>query len=179
MAGDGDLHAWLRQRGAETITHPGGTLYAHLCRVHDRQAELGLGIDVQVAGLAHAAYGTDGFDVVLLDRTERATLRGLIGERAEALVYRYAACDRRRSWRRLTDTGEVVNRFTNQVARLDRAELRPFVDLSIVNELDVIEQNPAVADKHGDYFRALFASWAPVASPAVASDARRVLSVAS
>jgi len=50
-------------------------------------------------------------------------------------------------------------------------------DLSIVNELDVVEQDPTVADKHGAYLRALFASWAPVASPRVSHDAQRVLDV--
>ncbi|MQA27458.1 MAG: hypothetical protein GEU94_18790 [Micromonosporaceae bacterium] len=179
MVANWDVYAWLRQRGAETIKHPGGTLYAHLCRVHDRLGGLGLDTDVQLAGLAHAVYGTDGFDVVLLDRTNRAPLRSLIDEPAEHLVYLYGACDRRRTWRRLADTGEFVNRFTNLVETLSRAQLRPFVDLSIVNELDVVEQDPAVADRHGAYLRALFSSWVSVASPQVTHDAQRVLGVAS
>jgi len=35
------VQAWLRERGAERIDHPGGTLYAHLVRVHDRLGALG------------------------------------------------------------------------------------------------------------------------------------------
>jgi hypothetical protein len=31
-----NMRGWLRQHGAETIEHPGGNLYAHLSRVHDR-----------------------------------------------------------------------------------------------------------------------------------------------
>lgn len=175
MGADSDVRRWLRQRGAETIQHPGGTLYAHLCRVHDRLAELGCGVDAQLAGLAHAVYGTDGFDVTLLDRNDRATLRNLIGNDAEALVYLYGACDRRRTWRELATTGEVVDRFTDQTWRLSPGQMRPFVDLSIVNELDVIEQDPSSADKHGGYFRSLFAAWAPIASPQVTSEAQRLL----
>ncbi|MET8265706.1 hypothetical protein ABZU92_17145 [Micromonospora arida] len=49
------------------------------------------------------------------------------------------------------------------------------MDLSIVNELDVIEHDPAMADQHGPYFRDLFASWAPIASEQVIRDAQRVL----
>ncbi|MGW3810698.1 DUF6817 domain-containing protein [Micromonospora sp. NPDC005113] len=79
-----DMRAWLRDRGAENIEHPGGTLYAHLCRVQQRLAELGQEPDVQSAGLAHAVYGTDGFDVALLDWTDRGQLRDLIGADAEA-----------------------------------------------------------------------------------------------
>lgn len=175
MGADSEVRRWLRQRGAETIQHPGGILYAHLCRVHDRLAELGCGVDVQLAGVAHAGYGTDGFDVTLLDRTDRDALRKLVGDDAEALVYLYGACDRRRTWRRLAMTGEVVDRFTGQAWSLDSDQIQPFVDLSIVNELDVIEQDPSTAEKYGEYFRSLFAVWAPMASPQVTDEAQRLL----
>jgi len=69
----------------------------------------------------------------------------------------------------------VHDRFTGVPGRLDGSELVPFVDLSIVNELDVIEQNPALLEKHGAYFGDLFTRWAPATSPAVAAEARRVL----
>src|SRR5262245_43991607 len=107
MSAEQDMRAWLRQRGAESIDHPGGTLYAHLSRVHDRLGRLGSAADVQLAGLAHAVYGTDGFDLVLLDPADRTTLRDLIGASPERLVYLYGACDRGRTWQRLADTGEV------------------------------------------------------------------------
>lgn len=175
MGAEQDVQDWLRRRGAGGIEHPGGTLYAHLVRVHDRLDALGCGADVRMAGLAHAAYGTDGFDVMLLDRSERATLRDLIGGYAESLVYRYGACDRRRTWDRLPDTRKVCNRFTGEVETLDPAPLRHFVDLSIVNELDVVEQSPELAGRYGAYLRALFTSWAPLASARVTLDARRVL----
>lgn len=175
MSAEQDMRAWLRRRGADTIDHPGGTLYAHLSRVHDRLGRLGSGAEVRLAGLAHAVYGTDGFDLVLLDPADRTTLRNLIGASAERLVYLYGACDRGRTWRRLADTGEVWNRFTDQVESLDPALLQPFVDISIVNELDVVEQDSAVAEKYGAYFRSLFTSWAQVASAGVTADARQVL----
>jgi hypothetical protein len=175
MSAEQDMRAWLRQRGAETIDHPGGTLYAHLSRVHDRLGRLGQGADVQLAGLAHAAYGTDGFDLVLLDPADRTTLRDIVGESAERLVHLYGACDRGRTWRRLPETGEVWNRFTHEVESPGPALLQPFADLSIVNELDVVEQDPAVGEKFGDYFRSLFTSWDQIASPQVTAEARRVL----
>jgi hypothetical protein len=175
MTAEQNVRAWLRERGADGIDHVGGSLYAHLSRVHGRLALLGLDSDVQLAGLAHAVYGTDGFDVVLLDRSERETLRDLIGPAAEVLVYRYGACDRRRTWRRLSDTRELRDRFTGAVETLGPTQLRPFVDLSIVNELDVIEQDPAIAQQHGAYLRTLFTSWARIASGQVTSEAQRVL----
>ncbi|WP_240943823.1 DUF6817 domain-containing protein [Micromonospora thermarum] len=170
-----EVRAWLRERGADRIDHPGGNLYAHLCRVRERLAALGCGLDVQLAGLTHAVYGTDGFDVALLDRTDRATLRDLVGGEAADLVYGYGACDRRRTWRRLATTGAVYDRFTGQVTTLRGEDLRSFVDLSVVNELDVFEQDPAILDKHRAFFRELFAAWTPAMSPPVATEVHRFL----
>jgi hypothetical protein len=170
-----DPRAWLRDRGADEIEHAGGSLYAHLTRVHDRLAALGLDEDVRLAGLTHAAYGTDGFAVSLLDVADRAVLRALIGGAAEEQVYRYGGCDRGHTWRALAETQLIHNRFTGHVEAPAPAQLRAFTDLSIVNELDVAEQDPEIAGKYGDYFRDVFAGWAALASPAVIAEARRVL----
>jgi hypothetical protein len=162
----------LHDRGAAAIEHPGGTLLSHLIRVHDRLGELGLAEHVQLAGLAHAVYGTDGFDTSLLALTEREVLREIAGDETERLVYRYGGCDRERTWRNLARTSEVWSRFDDRAERLDDAELRDLVDLSIVNELDVMAHSPALAARYGDYFRSLFRSWEGLASASVTIAAR-------
>ena len=167
--------AVLRARGAETIEHPGGTLLAHLIRVFERLAGHGASRALQYAGLAHAVYGTDGLDVVLLDHHDREPLQALVGPEAELLIYRYGGCDRSRTWSDLARTRQVWSRFDGSVELLAPADLRAFVDLSIVNELDVIERAPAVAERYGRYFRGLFADWRPLASPQVMADADAVL----
>ncbi|WP_067499839.1 DUF6817 domain-containing protein [Actinoplanes sp. TFC3] len=167
-----EVRAWLRDCGTETIEHPGGTLYAHLNRVHDRLAAFGHEPWVQLAGLTHAAYSTDGFDLALLDHTDRDTLRDLVGARAEGLVYRYGSCDRSGTYPALPRARQILNRWTG------RAEPLPFVtefaDLSVINELDVCDQDPAILARHGDYFRETFAGWADVLSPGVLGEMRRV-----
>ena len=164
----------LRGRGAEAIEHPGGTLYAHLERVEHRLAALGASPGLQLAGRAHAVYGTDGFDVALLSLDERPLLTEIAGEHVERTVYRYGACDRGRTWSTLAASARVWDRFTGQPEDLGDDELREFADLSIVNELDVAEQAPGFLDRHGAYFRRLTSSWTPVLSPAVATAARAV-----
>ena len=106
------LEALLRDRGAATIDHPGGTLGAHLERVERRLAALGLSRTVSSAGRAHAVYGTDGFDVRPLDDAERPLLAGIIGADAEALVHRYGSCDRRRTCDELPRSGRCCDRHT-------------------------------------------------------------------
>ncbi|MEV0564150.1 hypothetical protein [Dactylosporangium sp. NPDC050588] len=54
-------------------------------------------------------------------------------------------------------------------------DMRAWLDLSIVNELDVVEQDPAVAQQRGADFRSLFTSWAHAASAQVMAEARQVL----
>jgi len=165
----------LRARGAEAIEHPGGTLYDHLERVQHRLAALGASPRLQLTGRAHAVYGTDGFDVALLSLDERPVLAGIAGEDVERTVYRYAACDRSRTWKALADTRQVWDRFTGTSEMLSSDELREFADLSLVNELDVAEHAAGFLDEHGGYFRRLADRWAPLLSPAVAAEARRVL----
>ncbi len=175
MSAEGRLAALLRNRGAETIDHPGGTLYAHLERVQHRLAAHGATPTLQLAARAHAVYGTDGFDVTLLDLSERSMLADLISSDAEQLVYLYAACSRRQTWKALAEDGRVWDRFTGEEHDLTSDQARAFADLSLVNELDVAEHSATFLDQHGAYFRRLATSWELLLTPAVLADARRVL----
>jgi hypothetical protein len=68
----------------------------------------------------------------------------------------------------------VWDRFTGTAENLGD-ELRAFADLSIVNELDVAEHEPAFLDRHTNYFRRVTTAGAELLSPAVAEEASRVL----
>jgi hypothetical protein len=136
---------------ASGLPHPGGTLYEHLLRVERRLAEWGVAPEVQVAGRYHAAYGTDGFAPVLLDLADRGVLVELIGDRAEALVYLYASCDRVASYPRLRAGRRPAFRDRFAGADLDpgEAELSAFLDITAANELDVFEHNEELATQYG------------------------------
>ncbi|MEV6851710.1 DUF6817 domain-containing protein [Actinoplanes sp. NPDC051411] len=172
MAIDDAARAFLVEHGADAIEHPGGTLFAHLLRVRERLGSLGAPAFVQLAGLTHAAYGTDGFDRVLISWTRRDLLRAVIGEEAEELVYLYGACDRDRTWPELVTARTVADRFTGRELMLEPGLAVPFVELTIVNELDVMDHNPAILSRHGEYFRELFARWEPLISPGLAEQIR-------
>lgn len=76
----------LRARGAGSLPHPGGTLLDHLGRVRAQLDAWGASPVVQLAGLCHAGYGTDGFPVALFELPERPALAEVVGAKAEALV---------------------------------------------------------------------------------------------
>ncbi|WP_333777157.1 DUF6817 domain-containing protein [Streptomyces sp. IBSBF 3136] len=156
---------WLRAeeilsaRGAARAAHPGGTLLEHLHRVAHLLSTWGADPDVQLAGLCHAAYGTDGFDGSLLGTTERGALAELIGERAEALVYLYASCDRSAVYPRLGNGLPVDfrDRFTGREHTPAEADVRAILEITAANELDVLAHNLGLAELHGPSLYRLFA----------------------
>ncbi|WP_156934643.1 DUF6817 domain-containing protein [Pseudonocardia spinosispora] len=146
----------LLDRRADTVPHPGGTLLDHLRRVRLLLAEWGAGPTVQLAGLGHAFYGTDGFAVGLLDLPERPRLAAIAGEDAEALIYLYASCDRAATYPRLA-SGESLftDRFTGLSSTPDPAALRAFMEITAANEMDVTQHNQAIAEAHGPALKGL------------------------
>ncbi len=130
--------ALQRSLGADRVDHPGGTLLAHLRRVHALAVECHAAPRAQLAAICHASYGTDGFPHALLAGDERRRLRDVIGPEAEALVHVYGMCDRSRTYPALgMEPLPVVDRFTGDVTAIRGADLRDFAVLTIVNELDV------------------------------------------
>jgi hypothetical protein len=171
-----DMGSLLLVRGADELEHAGGSLYVHLHRVAKRLTTLGASDTLVLAGLAHAAYGTDGFPTHLFDwQNERPVLEAVIGSEAEQIVYRYGACDRETTWRDLAEHCTVTDRFTGTSEELSTADLRDFVDLTIVNELDVLDHAPDLAPKLHQFLQEQLPRWQSLASPAVLTEANRVV----
>ena len=168
--------AMLEAAGAALIDHPGGTLLAHLVRVEELLDSWGARPELATAGLCHAFYGTDGFDRALLALDERVELAGAVGEEAEALVYFYASCDRKASYRALSeDEGEFVDRFTGVRIRPSLELRRDFAELTAANELDIATVSPHMREQHGAQLSALFERWQTLLSPAALEHCHRVL----
>jgi hypothetical protein len=150
----------LASRGAAGIPHPGGTLLAHLERVHALLAEWGARPAVRLAGLCHAFYGTDGFATALGDPGRRDELVAITGAEAERLVYFYASCDRLFSYPHLAGRGgPFKDRFTGTVRRPPPPLRRDFAELTAANELDIIGVNPGLRAQLGPDLLRLFTSW--------------------
>lgn len=162
-----EVAAFLTDRGAAELGHPGGTLLAHLRRTHDVLSSWGARPALALAGLAHAAYGTDGFDHGLIDVADRETLAAVVGAEAEEIIYRYGSCER--VYRQLSaGAPEIVftDRFTGTSAPAPTSAVRDFAELTIANELDVLAHNDELRQRHGKALHRLFAACTPYASPA-------------
>ncbi|MFE5401802.1 DUF6817 domain-containing protein [Streptomyces sp. NPDC004596] len=172
--------ALLRECGAETMAHPGGTLLAHLRRVQDRLALWQARPALRLAGLCHAFYGTDGFPGALLPVTRRAELAAVIGAEAEAIVYLYASCDRGATYPGLArPDAPFHDRFTGEPHVPGPRSRRDFAELSAANELDLARLDPAFRERWGAELLALFTRLEELLSPAARLDCRTVLAPAA
>jgi uncharacterized protein (TIGR00369 family) len=152
--------AFLAARGADELPHPGGTLLAHLRRVHALLCEWQARPSVRLAGLCHAFYGTDGFPSALGDVTDRKELAAVIGEDAERIVYFYAGCDRAFSYPRLAEEGAPYrDRFTGAESDLPPRIRRDLAEITAANELDLARVNDDFRAAHGRALLDLFTSW--------------------
>jgi hypothetical protein len=147
----------LRELGAASIAHPGGTLLAHLQHVRARLATWQARPALQLAGLCHAFYGTDGFPEALLPLDRRTDLAAVIGAEAESLVYLYASCDRKATYPALHQADAAFHdRFTGRTCVPGPQSRRDFAELSAANELDLAVTDPAFRDTWGPQLLALF-----------------------
>lgn len=161
----------LEALGAKTVPHPGGTPLAHLRRVQSRLALWNARPALQLAGLCHAFYGTDGFPTALLPLDRRGELAGIIGAEAESIVYFYGACDRKVTYPTLADQGaEVRDRFTGRSHTSDTRLRRDFAELTAANELDLTDHDPAFRERYGADLFALFRRFRPLLSQAAWKD---------
>lgn len=160
-----DVEEFLLAVGALDVDHPGGSLLAHLRRTHDTLLSWGARPAVRLAGLTHAAYGTDGFPEPLISTDARSNLAQLVGSEAEEIVYIYGSCDRKYSYPTISSGAPLFrDRFTGQIRTPDTQLVSDFVDLTIANELDVLSHNEDLKNQHGAGLRDLFTAWHGYAS---------------
>jgi hypothetical protein len=141
--------AFLVAHGAAELPHPGGTLLAHLRRTHHTLVAWGAPRALALAGLGHAVYGTDGFPHPLVAHTRRKDVIDLVGAQAEAIVHRYACCDRATVEPQLGRRRPVAfrDRFTGATTHLDGDDLSSFAELTVANELDVLAHHHTLTDE--------------------------------
>ncbi|MEU3887706.1 DUF6817 domain-containing protein [Streptomyces sp. NPDC029041] len=176
LAHPGPAVALLSELGAADIAHPGGTLLAHLTRVQRQLAEWGARPALQLAGLCHAFYGTDGFPDALLPLDRRDELAAAVGAEAESLVYLYASCDRAATYPALADAdGPFHDRFTGLSHTPEPQPRRDFAELSAANELDLARLDPAFRDRWGPELLGFFTRVRPLLSEPAWADCQEVL----
>jgi catechol 2,3-dioxygenase-like lactoylglutathione lyase family enzyme len=155
LAADSDAHdrviALFRERGAAQLAHPGGTLLDHLRRVYRRLTGYGAGRPLRLAGLCHAAYGTNDAPQRLLADHEASLLSGIIGVEAEALVRLYANFDRAPVHTDFSQDPVVhVDRFTGARRVLTTPLACRLAELTAADALDLARVSADYRRRNGD-----------------------------
>ncbi|MCF2857200.1 hypothetical protein L1286_06955 [Pseudoalteromonas sp. SMS1] len=156
----------LQALGAGDFQHLDGSLQSHLQGTERILKEWGSGELLQVAGLFHAAYGTDGFDESMVSLAQRNRIAELIGKEEEALVYLYCACDRDFVFPQFGSDQPIQfrNRFTQQEFPLSEADTILLCELTAANELELAGRYPKFKARHGAGLLDLFKRMEPYLS---------------
>ena len=88
---------FLLSIGAQNIPHSGKTFFQHCVNVYNLLRKTNFSDDICYAGLLHSIYGNDIFDVDF--KVERKTIKDLIGEEAESIVYYFNSTSRDQLWK--------------------------------------------------------------------------------
>jgi hypothetical protein len=146
-----DLVAFLDSHRTGTTPHIFGDLQSHLIGVESLVRDWGGSDFLALAALAHATYGTDGFEPHILELADRPVLAAIVGAEVEALVYFYASCDRNYFYPQLEAAGTALpdlrfrDRFTHTEVTPEPADVRRFVDLTYANECELAAASPGGA----------------------------------
>lgn len=88
---------FLLSIGAQNIPHSGKTFLNHCINVYNFLRKGKCSDDICYAGLLHSIYGNDIFDVDF--KIERKTIKDLIGDEAELIVYHFNNTPRDELWK--------------------------------------------------------------------------------
>ncbi len=161
-----DKFECLAKLDAGSFQHLDGSLMEHLKGTKRILEQWGASVDLQDAGLYHAAYGTAGFSQNLVSVDQRESIASVIGKDAEVIVYQYCACDRESFFSRIGYGSNPIfpNRFTAESYTLSDSMLRDFCELTAANEIEIAIDNPVFLEQYGAELKELFIRMAPYLS---------------
>jgi hypothetical protein len=128
------------------VPHSAGDLLQHFRGTHDLLEQWGNSETVCHAGLLHGIYGTWHVSHVTVPLERRDTVRALIGEAAEALVYIFAVAERPKDFIESLDRGriEIRDHHAGETMLLSRETLDQLLEIEAANIIEQREPADAV-----------------------------------
>ena len=112
-----ELTTYLRDIGADEVSHTSKGYLAHAIGVYNDLKEWGWNEELARTGLFHSIYGTQLFQGFTLPLENRDEIRDLIGEQAELISYLNCAIDRPHFDEEILKTSgpyQILDRFTDE-----------------------------------------------------------------
>jgi hypothetical protein len=137
------LTDYLVSVGADQIPHSDTRFLSHLIGVYRDLKDWGCEEHVCLAGLFHSIYGTEMFRGFALPLAERATIRDLIGARAERLAYVNCALTRESLDASVADgdAPRLWDRFADTSLQVNEAEFQDLVTLHLCDRLEQVARS--------------------------------------
>ena len=136
---DAELHGFIKKSIPSALEHTGDTSFdSHLVGVQSILRNWDAPEHTCNAGLLHSVYGTEGFQGFKLPLDSRGAIRGLIGDKAERLVWIFCMVDRQSVDEEIA--GALIRQTTGPARFKSRVELGHFdIDLPFESFLDFVE----------------------------------------
>lgn len=141
------LVAFLQRHGATANAHSDRTLMEHLVGTWRLLKAWGCDEHVCLAGLFHSIYGTSIYKRRSVSRHERASVRSVIGARAEELAFVFSVLDRPGTWGRTLATGKAaLHGIEDTLLTLDGTMLTELLEIEVANLLEQKEGQSVLDD---------------------------------
>lgn len=123
--------------GARRLPHSGRSLADHLHGTMKRLVERNCDLDTITAGALHSIYGTNAFKHQTVREDGRFIIQGLVGARAESLVWVFSRCNRPTD----IEAGKFSDRITKEPFYVDDADIEA---LRLIEAANLLDQNVAL-----------------------------------
>lgn len=131
---------FLNDRGVQKTKHSGRTLYVHLKRTFDILKAANLSEDVCFAGLFHSIYGNNIFTHKAVEHSERQTLKALIGDYSELLVWTFCALERPFSLQTYVKGEKILKHSDGSDWVVNEKDAELFEDLLSIEAANLLDQ---------------------------------------
>lgn len=147
----------LEELSVSNFEHLNGDLLSHLLGIFQILEEWGSPEFLCYAGLFHAVYGTFAYQNPVVGTNARKEIVGIIGEKAETLVYLYG---------QFGNTKSIFhkNRFTGEITTLTRSILNDLCELTAANELQLALSDNSFRNRYAEELKNLFSRMNPYLS---------------
>ncbi len=164
---------FLRSVGTDRVEHSEERLLDHLISTHDLLASWGARPALCEGALFHSIYGTQFLDAEVLGSGDRNKVRARIGDEAEELAWLWHSVRRDSIAANLErEDGLRIETQDDAVIAINRQQFHDLVNLWVA---DAVEQLPRRDSASVERQRAWLTPLLPVALPAGAEAARKIV----
>lgn len=130
----------LKKYHVSSMPHSNRSLIEHLIGTFNFLKAWGNSDALCLAGLFHSIYGTKSYQLKAVALEERASIKSVIGGKAEAIAYLFGISDRTSFFEGLLKGHTLLkNRHTNEIINIDTQEAKDLLEVEVANLMDQYE----------------------------------------